>query len=581
MQDSMNRPVVTDAIAAATRIADDAWSEAQRAPYIHPRLGIRLAHIPEISEAEVERRAGVGRTLLKRLDATDRDALPHDLALTLRLVEFRARTWAMEGEWYWTVVDPLGVGFFGMFLPTAYCGGILLNVLHGQLGSFRIAEQADCEWYLALAAGYGRLIGQFTERTLGQAKRGINMPKAQLAQARALLPRLRAACLKSLVVDRERLSGIDAGRFEDDLQACIEQKILPAFDRAISSLSDAYEARAPASVGLGQYPAGREIYEQLVRLHTTFDLTPEQVHAAGHERMARIEREMSGIRSEIGFRGDGASFLKQVNDDPRWRAGTVEGVTAVFQRYIDRLKPHLGRYFATLPEAGYGIAPLPAALQDGMTFGYYDAPRSDRQHGQYLFNASNLTRQALLNVGALTYHELMPGHHLHLATQAENSRLHPFRQFGYVNSYTEGWAEYAATFAGEIGLYEEPEERYGRLIMDAFLTCRLVVDTGMNVMGWSLEEGRDYMRSHSGMAEAEILTESIRYSCDLPGQSLAYKLGDTHIFRLRDRMREVLGSRFDLKTFHEVILGPGALPMGDLTWHVEGEIERLSRHRPA
>jgi uncharacterized protein (DUF885 family) len=211
-----------------------------------------------------------------------------------------------------------------------------------------------------------------------------------------------------------------------------------------------------------------------------------------------------------------------------------------------------------------------------MTFGYYDAPRPHRKEGLYLFNSANLTKQALFNIGALTYHELVPGHHLHMATQVENPLLHPFRRCCIVNAYNEGWAEYAATFAGEIGMYEQPEERYGRLVMDAFLTCRLVVDTGMNVLGWSLERARDYMRAHGGMAEAEVLTESVRYSCDLPAQALAYKLGDVQILALRDRMREALGVRFDLKEFHSAILGPGALPMPELEWHVEHEIERLS-----
>jgi len=210
-----------------------------------------------------------------------------------------------------------------------------------------------------------------------------------------------------------------------------------------------------------------------------------------------------------------------------------------------------------------------------MTYGYYDAPHEGHAEGIYRFNALNLTRQALFHIGSLTYHELVPGHHLHFATQQENGLLHPFRKYCFVNAFNEGWAEYAALFAGEVGLYELPEERYGRLVMDAFLTCRLVVDTGMNVLGWSLERARDYMRLHSGMTESEILTESVRYSCDIPGQALAYKLGDTYILTLRERMRRGLGARFDLKDFHAAVLESGALPMGDLDWHVAHETERL------
>jgi uncharacterized protein (DUF885 family) len=171
----------------------------------------------------------------------------------------------------------------------------------------------------------------------------------------------------------------------------------------------------------------------------------------------------------------------------------------------------------------------------------------------------------------------MPGHHLQLSAQLENESLHPFRKYGSLNAYNEGWAEYAVAFAGEIGGYEQPEERYGLLINDAFLTSRLVVDTGMNALGWSLQRARDYMRAHSGLSDEEVASESIRYSCDMPGQALAYKLGDTEIHALRQQMRCALGSRFTLKGFHTLVVGVGALPFPDLKWHTEHEIERLTK----
>ena len=209
-----------------------------------------------------------------------------------------------------------------------------------------------------------------------------------------------------------------------------------------------------------------------------------------------------------------------------------------------------------------------------MTFGYYDEPRHDRREGLYFFNSLNLTKQSLFNVGALTYHELMPGHHLQITGQQENEALHPLRANSSVNADNEGWVEYAATLAGEIGMYDQPEERYGRLGMDAFLTCRLVVDTGMNVLGWSLERARTYMREHSGMEETEILTESIRYSCDIPDQALAYKLGDTQILLFRQRAMAALGPQFDLKEFHSAILTPGAFPLPALEWHMSWWLEK-------
>lgn len=564
------------ALSAALRIIDDAWEELRRSVFAQTQMGLPLTGLPNLTLAEAERKSAVGRSLVQRIAALDIDELPPDIALSVRLVRFRASTWEREADWYWTVSDPLGVGFFGMFLPTAYCGGFLLSFVHGQLATFRFGETGDLDRYLGLIADYTRLLDQMTARTDGQAERGMRMPKVQVAQARTLFETYRAGCRRALGVDPKRLGDLSAESFLRELNSRIGQAVEPAFGRLLAVLADNYLDLAPESVGLAQYPGGGEIYAHLVKLHTTLDLTPEQVHARGLERMVNIEASMHDIRLQLGFDGDGAAFVKHLNADPRWRASTVEGVTAVFQRYIDRLAPRFADYFPMAPAAAYTIAPLPEALQGSMTFGYYDAPRPGRKQGIYLFNAANLTRQALFNVGALTYHELVPGHHLHLSTQQENQQLHPFRTHSFVNAFNEGWAEYAATFAGEVGMYEAPEEKYGRLVMDAFLTCRLVVDTGMNILGWSLERARDYMRAHSGMAETEVLTETVRYSCDIPGQSLAYKLGDAEIMGLRERMRRALGPRFNIKDFHAAVLGPGALPMPELAWHIDREIERLS-----
>jgi len=166
---------------------------------------------------------------------------------------------------------------------------------------------------------------------------------------------------------------------------------------------------------------------------------------------------------------------------------------------------------------------------------------------------------------------LVPGHHLHFCIQQQNRGLHPFRRYSFVNAFNEGWAEYAATLAGEMGLYEAPEERYGRILNEASLACRLVVDTGLNALGWSLEQAREYLRQHSGMSEAERVTESIRYSCDIPAQALAYKLGDAYILKLRERMRAALGSRFSLSEFHDLVLSAGGLPLPELEWYLEQE----------
>ncbi len=566
----------TNDLGAAIRLAADAWEEVRRSPFVQQGMGVVPTSLPDLSFAEAERRSRVGKEMLQRVDAFDLDRLPDDVALTLRVLRFRASSWAREADWYWTVTDPMGIGFYGLFLPTAYCGGFLLSSLRPMLTGFRFEHQGDGDRYLALAADYPRLIDQMTDRTLGQAERGVLVPLAQVGQVKSLIGALGAQTRPLWSVAPERLPPGFSAKFVTELDRRIRDQMEPAFDRLAGVFSDAYLARAPESVGIGQYPGGREVYADLVRLHTTLDLTPEQVHQMGLDRMAQIQGQMKEIRDAVGFTGDGKAYLARVNQDARWRADTAEGVAAVFRRYIDRIKPVFPTAFAAGAKAGHDVAPLPTALEASMTFGYYDVPKPDRPLGLYLFNAANLTKTSLFNVGALTYHELVPGHHHHFASQQENPSLHPLRSYSFVNAFNEGWAEYAASLAGELGMYVEPEERYGRLAMDAFLTCRLVVDTGMNVLGWSLERAREYLRANSAMAETEIRSETLRYSCDIPGQSLAYKLGDTKMFEYRERMRAVLGDKFDLPKFHSAVIDGGALPLPDLEWHLGRVTQRLA-----
>jgi uncharacterized protein (DUF885 family) len=569
------RDVDEEALNAGLRVADDAWDELRRTLYVQRRMGIIPARLPDLSLPEAQRRSEVGKSLLQRIESIEEGALPHDLALTLRLVSFRARTWSREADWYWLVTDPIGTGYFGLFLPTAYCGARLLSAVQGQLAAFQFVEIGDADRYLALVADYARLVQQFAIRTGGQAERGIRMPKLQVLQARALLTEFKSQARMALSVTPKRLANVAAKGFREELENRIRTSVETAFDHVLAEISEDYLNLAPDAVGIGQYPHGAELYRELVKLHTTLEMTPEEIRDRGLARLAEIRQSMADIRAELEFDGDGTEFLSHLNGDSRWRAGTDDALTAIFHRYLDRLRPHLRRYFSTAPRAACGVAPLPKSLQGAMTFGYYDSPQRERSEGRYMFNSANLAKQAIPYLGSLTYHELMPGHHLHTATQLENESLHPFRKYSLVNAYSEAWAEYAALFAGEIGLYEQPEERYGRMMFEEFLTSRLVVDTGMNAFGWSLERARDFMRKHSGLAESEILTEALRYSSDLPGQALAYKLGDLYMLSLRERMRSSLGAQFKLKDFHAAVLSAGSLPLADLAWHLDRETMRL------
>jgi uncharacterized protein (DUF885 family) len=559
-------------VGRAIRLIDDTWSELSRTEGSF----YKLHGLPRVSIEEAERKSEVARGLLCRIDKLDLASLPDELALTVQVARSRASTWVNEHDWYWTAFDPSGVGFFALFAATVYSGGSMLNGALAAMQSYRFEEDADCDRYLALVADYARLVGQLAERTRGQTQRGLRMPRVQAAQAAPLLERLMAYSRQALPIAEARLERVDRRAFAAEVERRIAEHVVPAFEAFVAEVGGDYVAAAPQSVGMSQYPHGAEIYAALVKLHTTLDLTPEAVQQIGLERMASIREQMAQALRADGFLGDERAYRAKLDADERWRAPDAEGVERFFQTYIDRIQPKLAENFAFGPKASYGVRPLPEALEAAMTFGFYDMPKPDRREGYFMFNTKNLTRAGLYNLGPLTYHELVPGHHFHISTQQENEALHPLRSHSFVNAYNEGWAEYAATLAGEMGLYATPPERFGRLVMDAFLTCRLVVDTGMNALGWSLEEARDYMRENSFMPEAEILSESVRYSCDIPGQALAYKLGDTEILKMREAMREALGNRFDIRDFHAAVLGPGGLPLPLLAEQVAKETKRLS-----
>jgi uncharacterized protein (DUF885 family) len=329
-----------------------------------------------------------------------------------------------------------------------------------------------------------------------------------------------------------------------------------------------YGKGAPAGVGLSQYPGGRAFYDWLVRYHTTLDVTPEAVHQRGLDEVARIEGEMAKVREELSFHGSAAEFRKSLRADPRLFPKTPEEIETRLLSYVKRLEPRVDEFFLRKPKAPYGVKRLDPQLEGSETFGHYQTPIGDDPTGYYFFNGSHLEDRSLLNAGALIAHELIPGHHFQLCLAAENESLPRFRRELADTAYTEGWGDYSSMLAGEMGLYKDPYDRYGRLSMDMFISTRLVVDTGMNALGWSREKALEFMRAHLMETETQLGTESLRYSCDIPGQALAYKMGARKILELREEARRSLGPRFDIRRFHEAVLSEGSLPLPTLERHI-------------
>lgn len=278
---------------------------------------------------------------------------------------------------------------------------------------------------------------------------------------------------------------------------------------------------------------------------------------------------MAEIRRQVGFEGTQREFNDKLRTDPRFLAKTPEEVGERLMAPIRKIEPLIGKYFLRTPKAPYGVKRLDPALEGSMTFGFYQQPMPADPSGSYLFNGSKLDQRPLMGAAALIYHELLPGHHFQIALQLENESLPELRQNLYHTAFVEGWAEYASELGIEMGLYEDPYALYGRLAMDMFLSNRLVVDTGMNALGWPRSRAVEFMRERLLETDVQIESETLRYSTSIPGQALAYKMGSSKIWELRRRAERELGAKFDLRGFHEAVLGHGSLPLSVLERHID------------
>jgi uncharacterized protein (DUF885 family) len=353
-----------------------------------------------------------------------------------------------------------------------------------------------------------------------------------------------------------------------------ETELAPAFDRLLAVVDDpAYRGEAPQEVGWARYEGGEEAYRDFVRTGTGGDVAPELLHELGRDQCRELAGRMREVRAALGFLGSEAEFHDRLRTEPRLYARTPEEVEARFRGHLDRLAPLLPRWFATVPAAPYGLARLDRALESGMTFGYYELPTAASPVGRYRYNGSGLEGRSLIGSASLIYHELAPGHHFHLARQAEDRSLPQLRreaaEFG---AFGEGWAEYAAGLGWEMGLYDDPWDAYGRLAQERFTAQRLVVDTGLNLGTMSLAQARDFMRANSTEADGQIDSDLLRYSTDLPGQALSYRAGYLEFVRLRARAEADLGAGFTVRAFHEAVLGGGALPFPALRRRVAREL---------
>ena len=353
--------------------------------------------------------------------------------------------------------------------------------------------------------------------------------------------------------ERERLTAA--------YRAAIAETLVPAYAKMHAFLQDEYLPKARNTVGIGSLPDGKAWYAHLVASRTTTDLEPEQIHRFGLDEVARILSEMNAVREQVGFEGDLPAFFEHLETDDRFYFASEEEALQAYRDQQAKIKTLLPKLFDIAPKTDYEVRPVEAFRAQSEAGASYQAPAPDGSRpGVFYLNTYNLRAQPNFLVDTLSIHEASPGHHFQISIQQEIGELPAFRRFGGYTAFSEGWALYAESLGKELGVFTDPYQWYGRLSDEQLRAMRLVVDTGLHHFGWTRQQAIDYMLANSSMAESDVVAEVERYIV-IPGQALAYKVGERVIRQLREEAERELGERFDVRAFHREVLTDGALPM--------------------
>jgi uncharacterized protein (DUF885 family) len=552
--------------AQLAKIADDVWKRRlEKDISLRIKFGLPIESLPEITYTAAAKDAALALSTLGRLRVIDPVSLNEEDRITFGMLQWESQLEAgsLPSFWYSFPVTPYATP---------------IRAANLAFSSFAFRSPEDTTRYLRLLDAYPAFIDSIADVVRGQAQRGIRLPKDEITIVTGMIGSFRKEAGDSpFFVAASRLTAIPEGdriAIMNRVRDGIAGKINPAFGRLLDIFDPAYVATAPTAVGLSQYPGGLAAYVYAIRANTTVDLTPAEIHRIGLENAVLINAEMQKVRDQLGFHGTKAEFTTKLRTDPRFFASTPEDEGARLTGYIRKIEPHIPQFFARVPTATYDVQRLDPNLEGSMTFGYYQPPTASDAVGHYFYNGSKLNERNLLFAAGLMCHELIPGHHFQIARQEDNDSLPPFRREAFHTAFVEGWGEYAANLGFEMGVYTDPYDHYGRLLMDSMIASRLVVDTGMNALGWSRERASEFLRENTILSDAEIATETLRYAVDIPGQALAYKIGSNQMLALRQRAKERLGPKFDIRQFHEWLIGSGSMPLGVMEQHIDDEVKK-------
>ena len=502
----------------------------------------------EISRQAEDRHIARLREFADAAEAIDPEGLTPDERISREVLVFTARTEAAidearGAEW---AVNP-EIGFHTM-----------IPVIMPQLP---ILEPEHAEQLVEKVRGMARFVDELT----GRLREGVASGRVPLAShATRVVESLGAVDVEAAMLSVRVPPAFDeaaAAEWKDRLAAVVRDEVVPALERHRTALAEevAPAGRSDEDAGITHLPGGDEAYADAIHRHTSLEMSAQQIHDTGLEQVKRLADEYRELGAEALGTSDLQEIFTRMREDPEIHFSDGPSIVAASEVAMARAKEAMGDWFGRLPQADCVVAETPSG-----PLAFYFRPAADGSRpGTFFVNTSDPTRWGHYEIEAMAFHEGIPGHHLQLAISQELEDVPEFRRHAFITAYAEGWGLYTERLSDEMGLYSGPLERMGMLSADSMRACRLVVDTGMHALGWSRQQAIDYMADNSPMAIGAIENEVDRY-IGMPGQAVSYMMGRLEIQRLRREAEEAMGDRFDIKGFHDTVLGSGLVPLPTL-----------------
>lgn len=525
------------------------------------------ARLPRVSLADADRRAKQANNFLAAAQAIDTASLTDEQRVNQQLFIREMKLRITEHKDQTHLMPISGRTGFHISFPE----------LRNQVP---LENEQDYANYLSRLQAFGGYAAGYLQLMAEGVRKGLTVPAVVLegwqesVDAQIVTDPTKSLFYEPLTEMPESISPAAQERLQARAQRVITTVVVPTYKRFKNFMETTYVPNCRATVGISALPGGRELYRHRVEQFTTLDISPEEVHQIGLGEVARIREEMDRIIQQVQFDGDFPAFVEHLRTDPQFQAKSAEELMQRTAMVLKKADGELPKLFEQLPRMPYGIREVPAYIAPKTTTAYYMRPAGDgTRAGFYYVNTYNLPARPTYVIEALSLHEAVPGHHLQIALSQELEGLPKFRRFGGFTVFIEGWGLYSERLGLEMGFYEDPYSDFGRLSMEIWRACRLVVDTGIHYLGWSREDAINFMKRNSAMSEHNIRAEVDRY-IGWPGQALAYKIGELEIRKLRAEAEAKLGNKFDVRKFHRCVLERGSVPLDILRDQVESWIAK-------